>query len=44
MNVHYHHVAFKRPDILKYLALPHGYRFFANESDAEVWFDKDGVE
>lgn len=25
--VHFHHVAFARPDILKYLALPFGYRF-----------------
>jgi hypothetical protein len=38
-NVHYSHVAFKRPDILKYLALPFGYRFFADEFTSEVWYD-----
>jgi hypothetical protein len=38
--VHYYHIAFKRPDILKYLALPFGYRFIINqEQEKDVWFD-----
>jgi hypothetical protein len=38
--VHYFHIAFKRPDLLKYLALPFGYRFRENQKQAMgVWFD-----
>lgn len=37
--VHYFHVAFKRPDLIKYLALPNGYRFFAGIEE-DVWFDQ----
>jgi hypothetical protein len=40
LNVHYYHIAFKRPDILKYLALPFGYRFFKNAYSAEIWYDE----
>jgi hypothetical protein len=39
INVHYFHVAFKRPDLLRYLALPTGYRFFLSEEEHAVWFD-----
>lgn len=39
LNVHYFHVAFKRPDILKYLALPFGFRFFTDGHISEVRFD-----
>lgn len=39
MTVHYFHVAFKRPDLIKYLALPHGFRFFAGKED-DVWLDQ----
>lgn len=27
-TIHYYHIAFKRPDIVKHLALPFGFRFF----------------
>jgi hypothetical protein len=44
--VHYFHVAFQRPEILKYLALPYGYRFnFDKKQDIEdTWFDKSVLE
>lgn len=35
---HFYHLAFNRPDILKYLALPFGYRFCQSET-TEIWFD-----
>lgn len=44
MNVHYYHVAFKRPDILKYFALPYGYRFLVNNKEGDVWFDADVLD
>ncbi|REC62301.1 hypothetical protein DRF65_11345 [Chryseobacterium pennae] len=34
--VHFYHVAFARPDILKYLALPFGYRFLMKEGSIEI--------
>ena len=40
MNVHFFHVAFKRPDILKLLALPFGHRFHVDQKGSEVWLDK----
>jgi hypothetical protein len=39
MAVHYFHVAFKRPDLIKYLALPNGYRFFAGKEE-DIWYDQ----
>ncbi|SIS61936.1 hypothetical protein SAMN05421768_11419 [Chryseobacterium joostei] len=36
MTVHYHHIAFSRPDILKYLALPFGYRFLIENDEVEI--------
>jgi hypothetical protein len=41
MTVHYYHVAFKRPDILKYLALPFGYRFLAENGKVQIMKDED---
>lgn len=38
VTVHAHHVTAARPDLVKYLALPFGYRFFSPTS--EVWFDQ----
>ncbi|AZA84673.1 hypothetical protein C1637_07495 [Chryseobacterium lactis] len=35
-TVHYHHVAFARPDILGYLALPFGYRFLMKNEKISV--------
>jgi len=38
---HYYHVAFKRADILKYLALPSGYRFNLDQNgEFDVWYDE----
>lgn len=39
--VHFYHVAFKRPDIMKYLALPFGYRFFMENGQVQVFKDDD---
>ncbi len=36
--VHYYHLAFSRPDIIKYLALPFGYRFI-KDKEYDIWFD-----
>lgn len=37
-TVHAQHVAVNRPDLVKYLGLPHGYRFHELTNDA--WFDE----
>lgn len=34
--VHFYHVAFARPDILKYLAMPFGFRFIMKEGNIEI--------
>jgi hypothetical protein len=39
-TIHYYHVAFNRPDIIKWLALPNGFRFLSGDLN-EVWFDKE---
>jgi hypothetical protein len=39
-TVHYYHVAFKRPDIMRFFALPFGFRFLSSQ-EGEVWFDED---
>ncbi|RJG26979.1 hypothetical protein [Paenibacillus thiaminolyticus] len=44
MNVHYFHVAFNRPDLLKYLALPNGFRFYITDSEEDIWFDEDALD
>ncbi len=41
LAVHYYHVAFKRPDVLKYLALPFGYRLSLDGSEVDVWYDNE---
>lgn len=41
---HYYHLAFRRPDLLKFLALPFGYRLNINGSENEAWFDQKAVE
>ena len=41
-NVHYYHLAFRRPEILKYLALPFGFRFYGPEDgNTTIWIDSD---
>ncbi|QEC80457.1 hypothetical protein FSB76_10130 [Mucilaginibacter ginsenosidivorax] len=37
-TIHYHHLAFKRPDLIKYLALPFGFRFLSENK--MIWFDE----
>lgn len=37
-TVHAHHLSAHRPDLIKFLALPFGYRFCSRQSD--VWFDQ----
>lgn len=44
MNVHYYHVAFNRPDLLKYVALPFGFRFYITEHEEDIWFDENAVD
>lgn len=44
MNVHYYHVAFTRPDLLKYLALPYGFRFCTADSKEDIWFDENASD
>lgn len=39
--VHFYHVAFARPDILKYLAIPFGYRFLMDEGEIEIRKDQE---
>jgi len=39
MVVHYYHVVFARQDIVKYLALPYGFRFHYTSGRGDVWFD-----
>lgn len=38
--VHFYHVAFARPDILKYLALPFGYRFLMGNNSIKIIKDE----
>lgn len=44
MKVHFYHVAFSRPDLLKYFALPFGFRFYINESEKDIWFDENALK
>jgi hypothetical protein len=39
--VHFYHVAFARPDILKYLAISFGYRFIMKEGNVEILKDEE---
>ncbi|MCR8559919.1 hypothetical protein KXD93_19870 [Mucilaginibacter sp. BJC16-A38] len=38
-TIHYYHVVFKRPDLIKYLALPFGFRILTGEPE-KIWFDE----
>ncbi|MDN3693600.1 hypothetical protein QWZ06_15550 [Chryseobacterium tructae] len=40
-TVHFYHVAFARPDILKYLAIPFGYRFLMKNGNVEIIKDEE---
>jgi len=44
MIVHYYHVAFNRPELLKYFALPFGFRFYISKDEEEIWFDENAVD
>lgn len=37
---HYYHITFKRPDLIKYFALPYGYRFFITDLEQDIWYDQ----
>ncbi|WP_455580129.1 immunity protein Imm33 domain-containing protein [Chryseobacterium cucumeris] len=39
--VHFYHVAFARPDILQYLAIPFGYRFIIKNGNVEICRDEE---
>ncbi|PRA94539.1 hypothetical protein CQ046_22395 [Chryseobacterium sp. MYb7] len=39
--VHFYHVAFARPDVLKYLAIPFGHRFIMEEGNIEIYKDEE---
>ncbi|WNI38410.1 hypothetical protein [Chryseobacterium sp. SG20098] len=39
--VHFYHVAFARPDILQYLAIPFGYRFIMKNGNVEICRDEE---
>lgn len=39
--VHFYHVAFDRPEILKYLAIPFGYRFIMKDGNVEIYRDEE---
>jgi hypothetical protein len=41
--IHYYHLVFKRSDIIKYLALPFGFRFSSGEAN-EVRFDENVLQ
>lgn len=40
----YYQVAFRRPEIIKYFALPYGYRFYKTDNEQDIWFDEDSLE
>jgi len=40
MNEHTYHLTAARPDLAKYLALPHGFRFDTSQGE-DVWFDEE---
>jgi hypothetical protein len=42
-NQHIYHITAARPDLAKYLALPHGFRFNFSVAE-EVWFDEKVLE
>ncbi|WP_420850853.1 immunity protein Imm33 domain-containing protein [Paenibacillus aceris] len=44
MTVHYHHVAFIRPELIKYFALPYGYRCNITGTEQDVWFDENAIK
>jgi hypothetical protein len=39
-HIHVYDIAIKRPELLKYLALNYGFRFFATSNDEDVWYDE----
>ncbi|WP_223193095.1 immunity protein Imm33 domain-containing protein [Paenibacillus sedimenti] len=44
MTVHFHHLAFMRPEIIKYFALPFGYRFYISDKEQDIWFDENALK
>lgn len=44
---HFYHILEKRPDLVRYMALPYGFRFFQEgykQNNEDVWFDEKVVE
>ena len=39
-SLHLYHLAERRPDLMKFLALPAGWRFLVANDFEDVWFDK----
>lgn len=39
-NIHYYHLAFKRPELMKYMALPSGFTLFQNSNEIEIEFSE----
>lgn len=37
---HLYHVTALRPEVMRYVALPFGYRFYLDNKKEDVWFDK----
>lgn len=38
--IYYYDLVFRKPELLKYLALPIGYRFSIYKNELDVWFDE----
>ncbi len=39
--IYFHDLAFKRPNLIRLLALPVGFRFGTNDLEDDVWFDEE---
>lgn len=44
MVVHFYHVAFERPELLEFLALPFGFRFYKDDAIEDIWFDEEALD
>lgn len=42
--LHVYHLAEKKPEIIKYPALPEGWRFLVAENYEDVWFDENLIK
>ncbi|NQX64194.1 hypothetical protein HQN88_35725 [Paenibacillus qinlingensis] len=44
MTVPFHHLALMRPEIIKYFALPFGYRFYISDKEQDIWFNENALK